>query len=806
MATANINIKLSDGKQAGQTIKELRQQANRLTREVNNLKPGTDEFVKKSADLKLVGGRLKEVRDEVKGVNNAAEAATNTIKSNVTSLMSNGKKAELTLNELSEAADHLKKEIAQLKPGSDEFVKASEELKVVNKRMEDVEESTKATSSEFMAFLPFGGYFDSINGQIITLSGGFKSLRVAMMAIPILAIVGAFTALYQWFSRTEEGAQKLRVITAALGQVMDSLLDVVSAGGKELFEMFSSPKEAVKSFGDSIKNFILGRIELLMKGVKGVGTALELLWDKKFKDAAKAAGEAFIDIQRGINPVAMAIEAGVEAGEKLKTTLGNVYDEVKKDTENAIALQERENRLLEQKRDFKKREVQLENEISELRLIGNNQELSSLERAAAMQEAMEKQQQLSRERVALAKEEYLIQKERNLLSDTSEADKDRAADLETEIIRIKKQSTDQQREIFSMLTGLRKQEHDKQVREAEAAAQRELEAAKELEDLKIEAMEDVVQKQIAKIQLDTERKIAALTGSEEQIREQRLLLEEIANQQIADAKEKHNQEELERQKAQKAKQLEIEKQHKDKLKEIEKAGLDFFLFTIDNKIDALSQDEESRKKNAERIKELQKSKIKVNLASEIQGIWAGYASFGPLAAILAGIQTAFAVARAGKALQEVDKQKFAKGGILRGNRHSNGGIPGVVRSTGQPIEMEDGEIILNRRVGMSAFGRAAASNLNAMFGGTKFEAVAPVNPFMEKGGFIGLDLFGVSAHSRINEIESSRRVNDFEWKTEILNEVKEIKSRIRNLKVVNNLQDTRQGLKTLNTFEDDVDL
>jgi hypothetical protein len=430
-----------------------------------------------------------------------------------------------------------------------------------------------------------------------------------------------------------------------------------------------------------------------------------------------------------------------------------------------------------------------------------------------MQEAMEKQQQLSRERVALAEEEYRIQKERNALSNTSEADLDREADLATEIVRIKKQSTDQQREIFSMLTGLRKQEHDKQVREAEAAAQRELEAAKELEDLKIEAMEDGVQKQIAKIQVDTERKIAALTGSEEQIREKRLLLEKIANQQIADAKEKHEEEEQERQKAKNAKELEIEKQHKDKLKEIEKAGLDFFLFTIDNKIDALSQDEESRKKNAARIKELQKSKIKVNLASEIQGIWAGYASFGPLAAVLAGIQTAFAVARAGKALQEVDKQKFAKGGILRGNRHSNGGIPGVVRSTGQPIEMEDGEIILNRRVGMSSFGRAAASNLNAMFGGTKFEAGVPVNPFMEKGEYIpriddqgNYIVHGFAGIKFKIPAGGAGSGSDPEWKSEMLKEVKEIKSRIRNLKVVNNLQDTREGLKTLNTLEDDVDV
>jgi uncharacterized membrane protein len=292
--------------------------------------------------------------------------------------MSNGKKAELTLNELSEAADHLRKEIGQLKPGSDEFVKASEELKVVNKRMEDVEEATKAASSEFMAFLPFGGYFQSINGQLITLSGGFKSLRMAMMAIPILAIVGAFTALYQWFSRTEEGAQKLRVITAALGQVMDSLLDVASAGGSAIYDMFSNPKEAVTSLWETIKTNILNRVTGLIDTFKFAGkaikAALNLDWDA-VKENAAAAGESILQATTGIDDLPGKVKKGVDSA---KESIKDLYDEVKEDVAGAVALQERENRLMEQKRDFKEREAELENEISDLRLIGNNQELSSL--------------------------------------------------------------------------------------------------------------------------------------------------------------------------------------------------------------------------------------------------------------------------------------------------------------------------------------------------------------------------------------------------------------------------------------------
>lgn len=68
---AEIPIILSNGKQAGQTINELRQQANRLNKEINDLKPGSEKFVRKSKDFKLVTGRLSKVRKEVKGVESA---------------------------------------------------------------------------------------------------------------------------------------------------------------------------------------------------------------------------------------------------------------------------------------------------------------------------------------------------------------------------------------------------------------------------------------------------------------------------------------------------------------------------------------------------------------------------------------------------------------------------------------------------------------------------------------------------------------------------------------------------------------
>lgn len=68
------------------------------------------------------------------------------------------------------------------------------------------------------------------------------------------------------------------------------------------------------------------------------------------------------------------------------------------------------------------------------------------------------------------------------------------------------------------------------------------------------------------------------------------------------------------------------------------------------------------------------------------------------------------------------------GGYFDGPSHDNGGIKGVVKETGQPIEVEGGEVILNKRtiamdkeVTVSGTPCEIASELNQMGGGVKIE-------------------------------------------------------------------------------------
>lgn len=100
-------------------------------------------------------------------------------------------------------------------------------------------------------------------------------------------------------------------------------------------------------------------------------------------------------------------------------------------------------------------------------------------------------------------------------------------------------------------------------------------------------------------------------------------------------------------------------------------------------IDLLGQDEEARKKNADKIKMVQRGQVFIDGIKEVAGIWAGYSSMGPLGIALAAIQSGIAVGRTLLALKNIDKQKYAVGGFTGDCLFV--GSQGLIDGTGQRV-------------------------------------------------------------------------------------------------------------------------
>jgi hypothetical protein len=121
--------------------------------------------------------------------------------------------------------------------------------------------------------------------------GGFKTLRGAVIATGIGALLIAITSLVAYFTKTEKGAQKLRVIMAALGQVLAKVMDVAVGIGESLVNAFSNPQKALKDFANLIKDNIINRFTGLMELLPALGEAITLVFSGKFGEAGKVAIE-----------------------------------------------------------------------------------------------------------------------------------------------------------------------------------------------------------------------------------------------------------------------------------------------------------------------------------------------------------------------------------------------------------------------------------------------------------------------------------------------------------------------------------
>ena len=151
--------------------------------------------------------------------------------------------------------------------------------------------------------------FKSLRSGLKSVVGGFKTLKGAIIATGIGALLIAVTSLVSYFTRTERGAQKLRVIIAGLQAGMDSLADVVTSLGEGLFKLFTGDfkgaiktvKDGLTGIGEEIKNDVRLATELERAMNAVVVSERELISERA--RANKEAAEAKLiaeDINRSI--------------------------------------------------------------------------------------------------------------------------------------------------------------------------------------------------------------------------------------------------------------------------------------------------------------------------------------------------------------------------------------------------------------------------------------------------------------------------------------------------------------------------
>lgn len=389
------------------------------------------------------------------------------------------------------------------------------------------------------------GIMLSLRVATLKFVGTLKTVKAAIAATGIGALVIAVFTLIQYFTRTERGAQALRVVTAALGATMDALMDVVISLGETIFRVFTEPKKVLKEFSTSIKTFVTDQINNILEGIGLLGSAIKKVFEKDFtgamedaKNGAKSLGEGLFKLSNA--PLVALTNGAIELGK-----------EIGKDTEAAVKLANAFNRLKKSQRELNVETAQSRAEIKNLNKIAEDITLTFSERAEAAEKAGNMESDLLNRRLGLAEENVRILKEQNSLSETNEEDLQKLADAEIVLAQIRMESLEMQTTLQNKLNTIRLQQEAQRIaaetkaeEDKRKAAEDELALLQEVQDSRIALIQDEMSRKEEAIELELQRKLAQIEGESAMELELRKNLETIADQEIVDMRQEFKDKEL----------------------------------------------------------------------------------------------------------------------------------------------------------------------------------------------------------------------------------------------------------------------
>lgn len=314
---------------------------------------------------------------------------------------------------------------------------------------------------------------------------GLKSFKVALAATGIGLLITAIASLVSYFRDTEEGAQRLRVITATLGTVFEKLRDILIAVGETLFNTFSNPRQALEDFAAALRDNITTRLEGLLTFLPSLGQAISQVFAGDFAGAAQTAADATGKVVLGVDSVTESLAQGAQAAA--------AYAEETQNAALAAAdLARQENDLKVAEREFLSVRAETNKVIAENRLLVEDEKLAFEDRIGALDAAIQAEQRTVAQELEFARQRAEILERKAELAKSDEATlqavaeaQARVTELETRSLRTQKRLEGERQSLILQREARAKQEQaaaQKASEEAQKAAEAELAARQKLED------------------------------------------------------------------------------------------------------------------------------------------------------------------------------------------------------------------------------------------------------------------------------------------------------------------------------------
>ena len=235
------------------------------------------------------------------------------------------------------------------------------------------------------------------------LGTAIKGVGTALKAAGIGIIVALLAKLMEVFSSNQKVLDAfdtgMTALTIAFNDLFNFLNDNIGAFTGFFKGIFEDPQQALKDFGDMIKNNLIERFNSLLDTFGYVGSALSALFKGNFGEAAdfaKLAGKELVDVATGVdNAFDKTVETITKATEA-------VTDYTKKTLNTAKAITETNKAAARAAVEFAKLNAQYLKDAEVQRQIRDDETKTFTERIEAnnkLNDILAEQQELQREQV-----------------------------------------------------------------------------------------------------------------------------------------------------------------------------------------------------------------------------------------------------------------------------------------------------------------------------------------------------------------------------------------------------------------------
>ena len=298
-----------------------------------------------------------------------------------------------------------------------------------------------------------GTTFQSTAKSSGILTAALKVLKIAIAATGIGLLVVALASVVTYFQRTKEGADLLGRGMAAIGAVIDVVVDRMSELGRVIIKAFEDPKAAVDSLWQFIKSQFVNRIAAIPKLIESAWNVVKGIFTGGSAEAAKEFSDAFMQMTTGFDNAQR---------KKIADYTKGIVTEMGSEARAAVELKRRLQELEDAEIKLIETREERGRQISELRLISKDETQAIEERMSAAKAALNIEKQLLDEEKRIAVERASILEQQQNLSNNTREDYRKLAEAKANVNKIMQQSIDFQRRLQTEMQSLSR-EYDRQL-------------------------------------------------------------------------------------------------------------------------------------------------------------------------------------------------------------------------------------------------------------------------------------------------------------------------------------------------------